>query len=129
MMPGTESRNSLPSLDPRLRHLVRISGAIAGSPEGQMRSALAEAIDDRTLGRGSVAGDEYLRNMYRHAGNLLNGRPRDLSAPRPERREMTGHWFESVDETLGFLTEAGFAPVDVFWKQLSNALIGGYKPA
>ena len=42
---------------------------------------------------------------------------------------MAGHWFESVDETLGFLTEAGFAPVDVFWKQLTNALIGGYKPA
>src|ERR671923_3018454 len=27
------------------------------------RDALAEAIDDGTLGRGSVAGDEYLRNM------------------------------------------------------------------
>ena len=26
-------------------------------------SALRDAIDDRTLGRGSVAGDEYLRNM------------------------------------------------------------------
>jgi hypothetical protein len=25
--------------------------------------ALADAIEDRTLGRGSVAGDEYLRNM------------------------------------------------------------------
>lgn len=25
--------------------------------------ALAEAIEDRTLGRGSVAGDEYFRNM------------------------------------------------------------------
>ncbi len=25
--------------------------------------ALARAIDDETLGRGSVAGDEYLRNM------------------------------------------------------------------
>ena len=26
-------------------------------------AALAEAIEDGTLGRGSVAGDEYLRNM------------------------------------------------------------------
>ena len=26
-------------------------------------AALADAIDDGTLGRGSVAGDEYLRNM------------------------------------------------------------------
>jgi hypothetical protein len=25
--------------------------------------ALARAVDDRTLGRGSIAGDEYLRNM------------------------------------------------------------------
>jgi len=29
---------------------------------------LREAIDDRTLGRGSIAGDEYLRNM--HAARL-----------------------------------------------------------
>src|SRR5437016_4946410 len=28
-----------------------------------MASALADAIDDGTLGDGSVAGDEYLRNM------------------------------------------------------------------
>ena len=27
-------------------------------------SALRNAIDDGTLGRGSVAGDEYLRNMH-----------------------------------------------------------------
>ena len=27
------------------------------------RAALARAIEDETLGRGSIAGDEYLRNM------------------------------------------------------------------
>jgi hypothetical protein len=35
--------------------------------------ALAEAIDSRTLGRGSVAGDEYLRNMDA-ARQLADGR-------------------------------------------------------
>ena len=29
-----------------------------------MGGALARAIDDETLGAGSVAGDEYLRNMH-----------------------------------------------------------------
>jgi hypothetical protein len=34
--------------------------------------ALDDAIDDRTLGRGSVAGSEYLRNMQ-EARRLNNG--------------------------------------------------------
>ena len=76
MMPGTESRNSLPSLDPRLRHLVRISGAIAGSPEGQMRSALAEAIDE--VDPTSV--EEIILQSY-----LFAGFPRALNAARAWR--------------------------------------------
>ena len=37
------------------------------------RDALDRAIDDETLGRGSVAGDEYLRNMA-EARELPDGR-------------------------------------------------------
>ena len=37
------------------------------------RSALRRAIDAGTLGAGSVAGDEYLRDMS-HARELLDGR-------------------------------------------------------
>ena len=41
----------------RVRYLVK-----AKVKEGQA-AALARAIDDKTLGRGSIAGDEYLYNM------------------------------------------------------------------
>ena len=37
------------------------------------REALAHAIEDESLGRGSVAGDEYLRDMA-HARQLADGR-------------------------------------------------------
>lgn len=37
------------------------------------RSALRRAIDDRTLGRGSIAGSEYLHDMA-HARELGDGR-------------------------------------------------------
>ena len=39
------------------------------------RAALQRAIDDQTLGRGSVAGGEYLRDMAR-ARELADGRVR-----------------------------------------------------
>src|SRR5436189_3560835 len=76
MTSAAESRNSFPSLDPRLRHLVRISGAIAGSPEGQMRSALAEAIDE--VDPTSV--EEIILQSY-----LFAGFPRALNAARAWR--------------------------------------------
>jgi tRNA (cmo5U34)-methyltransferase len=75
------------------------------------------------------ADDDFLKSMYRNASALLRGRPRDpmdeLVVPTLEE----GHWYESVDVTLGLLRDAGFSPVDVFWKQLTNNLIGGYKRA
>ena len=42
-----------------MRYLVR-----ARVKPGRER-ALLEAIENRTLGRGSVAGDEYFRNMQK----------------------------------------------------------------
>jgi hypothetical protein len=44
-------------LDFDVRYLVK-----ARVKSGQ-QAALVDAIDDRTLGRGSIAGDEYLHNM------------------------------------------------------------------
>jgi len=46
MTSGAEARISVAQLEADLRHLVRIAGAIAGSPEGQVRSIMAEALDE-----------------------------------------------------------------------------------
>ena len=33
----------------------------------------------------------------------------------------------TLDEHLGWLAEAGFAPVDCFWRDLRTALFGGFR--
>jgi hypothetical protein len=59
--------------------------------------ALAAAIEDRTLGRGSVAGDEYLRNMEA-ARKLEDGRVQWVEVcfcptPLAEEREYWEEFF------------------------------------
>jgi hypothetical protein len=59
--------------------------------------ALAQAIDDGTLGAGSVAGDEYFRNMS-EARQLEDGRVQWVevcycSTPLAEEREHWEHFF------------------------------------
>jgi hypothetical protein len=59
--------------------------------------ALAEAIDDGTLGHGSVAGGEYLRNMA-EARQLADGRVQWVEvcycpAPLQEEREYWEEYF------------------------------------
>ena len=57
------------------------------------RKALGQAIDSGTLGRGSVAGDEYLRNMAA-ARELEDGRVRWVEVcycPTPLAEER-GYW-------------------------------------
>src|SRR6058998_3260438 len=59
--------------------------------------ALARAILDRTLGRGSVAGGEYLRNMAA-ARQLEDGRVQWVEVcycptPLQEEREYWGDYF------------------------------------
>jgi tRNA (cmo5U34)-methyltransferase len=34
-----------------------------------------------------------------------------------------------LDRQLGYLREAGFAGIDVYWKKLENVIYGGYRPA
>jgi hypothetical protein len=62
------------------------------------REALQRAIDTETLGRGSVAGDEYLRDMA-HARELTDGRVRWVetcfcSTPLAEERPYWESFFE-----------------------------------
>ena len=68
------------------------------------RRALARAIDDGRLGRGSVAGDEYLHDMA-HARELPDGRvkwvetcfcPTPLQEERPYWEEF--FQFESIKD-------------------------------
>ena len=65
--------------------------------EGQS-DALRQAIDDRALGRGSVAGGEYLRNMA-DARQDENGRVRWVEVcycptPLEEEREYWDEYFD-----------------------------------
>jgi len=61
------------------------------------QAALAEAIDAETLGRGSIAGDEYLRNMA-EARQLTDGRVQWVEVcycptPLQEEREYWQEYF------------------------------------
>jgi SAM-dependent methyltransferase len=73
--------------------------------------------------------DEYLRERYREAGEFVNGPPSQSTLPRANRTSAHGHFPESVENHLRLLSEAGFDPVDCFWKHLGNALVGGYRRA
>jgi 4-carboxymuconolactone decarboxylase len=76
MTTGTESRNSVPPIDISVRHLVRIAGAIAGLPEGQVRSLMSEALDETD----PLAVEEIILQSY-----LFAGFPRSLNAMRTWR--------------------------------------------
>src|SRR5258708_37884584 len=76
METGAEARASVAALEAGLRPLVRIAGAIAGSPEGQMRSVMSDAIDEVD----PVAVEEIILQSY-----LFAGFPRALNAARAWR--------------------------------------------
>jgi hypothetical protein len=61
-------------------------------------AALADAIRDRSLGRGSVAGDEYLRNMAdareRDDGSVQWVEVCFCATPLAEEREYWEEYFE-----------------------------------
>jgi hypothetical protein len=71
--------------------------------------------------------DDYLKVRYRLAGQFMRGEPTD--AGRGNRPPTPGHYWETVEDQLAYLREAGFSPVDCFWKRLTNAMVGGYRPA
>ncbi len=105
MTTGAEVAASVAALEMGIRHLVRIAGAIAGSPEGQVRSLMSEALD----GVDPVAVEEIILQSY-----LFAGFPRTLNAmriwrsvskrPAPLRERAEGAsdldtWREQGEET------------------------------
>ena len=76
MTTGAEARASLAPIEASLRHLVRIAGAIAGLPEGQVRSLMSEALDEVD----PVSVEEIILQSY-----LFAGFPRTLNAMRAWR--------------------------------------------
>jgi 4-carboxymuconolactone decarboxylase len=73
MTTGAEISATVAPLEKGTRHLVRIAGAIAGSPEGQVRSLMSEALDEVD----PVAVEEIILQSY-----LFAGFPRTLNAMR-----------------------------------------------
>ena len=76
MTSGAEPRTSVALLEASLRHLVRIAGAIAGSPEGQVRTVMSDALDSVD----PIAVEEIILQSY-----LFAGFPRALNAARAWR--------------------------------------------
>jgi 4-carboxymuconolactone decarboxylase len=76
MTTGAEARTNVAPLEAGLRHLVRIAGAIAGSPEGQIRAVMSEAFEDVD----PLAVEEIILQSY-----LFAGFPRALNAARAWR--------------------------------------------
>lgn len=76
MAPAPEARDTIAPLDAGTRHLVRIAGAIAGSPEGQMRATMSEAVQE--VDHAKV--EEIILQSY-----LFAGFPRALNAMRAWR--------------------------------------------
>jgi 4-carboxymuconolactone decarboxylase len=76
MTSGAEARTNVAPLEAGLRKLVRIAGAIAGSPEGQVRAVMSDAIDEVD----PVAVEEIILQSY-----LFAGFPRALNAARTWR--------------------------------------------
>src|SRR3954468_5061947 len=76
MTTGAEARTNIAPLDAGLRHLVRIAGAIAGSPEGQVRAVMSDAMNSVD----PVAVEEIILQSY-----LFAGFPRALNAMRAWR--------------------------------------------
>jgi len=76
MTSGAEPKASVAPLEASLRHLVRIAGAIAGSPEGQVRAVMSDALDSVD----PIAVEEIILQSY-----LFAGFPRALNAARAWR--------------------------------------------
>jgi hypothetical protein len=80
--------------------MVLVRYLVTATVKAGRRRALAEAIVDRTLGAGSIAGDEYYRNMA-DARELDDGRVQWVEVcycptPLAEERE---YWEEYFDLT------------------------------
>jgi hypothetical protein len=80
--------------------MVLVRYLVTAKVKAGRRRALADAIEDRTLGAGSIAGDEYYRNLA-DARELDDGRVQWVEVcycptPLAEERE---YWEEYFDLT------------------------------
>ena len=102
MTTGASARDTVAPLDAGLRHLVRIAGAIAGSPEGQMRATMSDAVDEVD----DTAVEEIILQSY-----LFAGFPRALNAARAWRavsgRDAPDEDEESLKADLAAWRERG----------------------
>ena len=78
--------------------MVDVRYLVTATVKDGRRRALAEAIEDRTLGAGSIAGDEYYRNMA-DARELDDGRVQWVEVcycptPLAEEREYWEQYFD-----------------------------------
>ena len=76
MIGGVKTDASVASLESRVRQLVRIAGAVAGSSEGEMRAVMLDSKDDVD----ALAVEEIILQSY-----LFAGFPRALNAARAWR--------------------------------------------
>lgn len=106
MTTGAEARTSVAPLEAGLRKLVRIAGAIAGSPEGQMRAVMSDAIDEVD----PVAVEEIILQSY-----LFAGFPRALNAARAWRAASGRPAPEADPDASGANPDASGADL-AFWR-------------
>lgn len=107
--------------------IVVSSRAIHHIP-AELKQRLYRAVFS-SLGQGgcflnldSVApAEEGLRPIFREASARLAGHP-----PAARVRHQPGHYYDTVEDHLRFLREAGFTQVDCLWKRLGQALVGGF---
>lgn len=140
---GDFADGALPGDLPRPFEIAVASRSIHHLPAENKRRLYREIFDSLMPGGcffnlDTVApSDEGLRAIYRQASRALRERrggddPGREGWPdrgaRPEGWQgLPGHYYDTAEAHLGFLAEAGFAPVDCFFKRMNNALIGGYK--
>ena len=112
MTAGADPRLNVAPIEIEVRHLVRIAGAIAGLPEGQVRSVMSDALDETD----AFAIEEIILQSY-----LFAGFPRTLNAMRTWRSvsERSAPVYGSASGEPDALNDAadGFAGDLDTWRQ------------
>lgn len=76
------------------------------------------------------APDDFLRELFRSSRRAERPPAEAQPAPTPQVPHSVAlyhHREATLKRHLAWLDEAGFKPVDCFWKRLEQAIVGGYK--
>ena len=108
-------------------------------PDARKRSLFREILERLVAGGWYVnfdpvrASDPAVEAVWRRVAERLDPDAPSLQQPRtPEahaRHENHLRYMIDLDRQLGFLREAGFAAVDVYWKRLDYVIYGGRREA